>query len=1220
MLLKNNTTITMVNGFVLVVIMLLAGSAEAAWDRHDIETSFSRAVGVSTGDFNGDGLIDIVASDHAPETFRWYENTGSGFTPHTVVGPYGSGGFKEVVAVDLDHDGDDDFVTTADEWEAVTWWRNDGSGNFSQVTMDGNLLDADNLDVGDVDNNGLTDVVASGRNQRALYLQTSPGTFTKSIIHSGTGVACQVFLVDFDGDNSLDMLLSDNENDRIKLYLNDGAESFGLTATIPIHDAASDVKAADIDEDGDIDIIATEFNGDYIAWYENLGGYSFSGSKDVISGVDAPYKLLVMDVDNDGHLDIVSGLYYTGGISWWQNDGNGNFSGGIEIDASFTDANFLWAEDMNGDGSLDVLCAGLHHVSWFENPEGGTPSDEPRYEVVDNQILDRNHGDKPLMIRGIDYGSLAWDPESEWGNPDIQYILDKMRYDWHANTIRVALNEANWLNDIGETGYRSVVDHLVNVALDMDLHVILDLHYIGGNDLIENDANGAILPMPWEQSIEFWSQVAGEYKDEPKVFFEVYNEPHQVSTRVWKNGNWDGNQMIPANDSIGSRSYEPVGMQELVDVIRDSADNLILVGGLKWAYDLSHVLDEQYRIEGQGIVYATHVYEFPGKLPDDWYRAFGEAAEHYPVVATEFGDLATLDANATCPEECDNIYTQAFLRYAKERNIGFTAWEWRACGTTGNLCATCNDPRFHTLITNRSGSPTLMGLPVKQALMWFHDHGTGIDPSVWPDESSYYFHSYWPYSLHVTKQSPVDIAIQDPLGRWIWPYLTEVPGTAYHTYEITAGDTGAIVMIPHHEDGQYLVQVLPWQTASPGDSYTLFASTSLDTQFLAVDCAIGDIPPDGYLFSTLDTGSVNGVVACEGAGLNGVSVDLYDSVGVVIGSAVTDESGAYEFAALDNGIYSISIATPLGYQAVEETQEIEVRDLPHEVDFELTQLEITPQQRSRGYWSHQLHKALQDKPKDYTTADLANFAGLIDVHFNNNQINPVDFYAVPQPATGSDSLEVLTSLLHMRNIGDEDEPQLKRLARAQLMALMLNVVSGKVAQTHEVSADGRTVSQAITYCDMLVSDEINPPDDGGPGQGSEWCRYIRANFILQKCNLGLSVEEGLIPENVLQIAYKMQQEDQLPEGFALNQNYPNPFNPTTEISFNLPNAGEVRLEVFNVMGQQVVTLVNGALEAGSHTVTWDSRDNTGDRVSSGVYFYRLESGDLIDTKKMVLLK
>ena len=80
-------------------------------------------------------------------------------------------------------------------------------------------------------------------------------------------------------------------------------------------------------------------------------------------------------------------------------------------------------------------------------------------------------------------------------------------------------------------------------------------------------------------------------------------------------------------------------------------------------------------------------------------------------------------------------------------------------------------------------------------------------------------------------------------------------------------------------------------------------------------------------------------------------------------------------------------------------------------------------------------------------------------------------------------------------------------------------------------------------------------------------------------------------------------------------NYPNPFNPATEISFSLPSASHVKLEVFNVMGQKVATLVDGQFEAGEHVVRWDGSD-----AASGVYFYRLQAGDFVDTKKMMLLK
>ncbi len=97
-------------------------------------------------------------------------------------------------------------------------------------------------------------------------------------------------------------------------------------------------------------------------------------------------------------------------------------------------------------------------------------------------------------------------------------------------------------------------------------------------------------------------------------------------------------------------------------------------------------------------------------------------------------------------------------------------------------------------------------------------------------------------------------------------------------------------------------------------------------------------------------------------------------------------------------------------------------------------------------------------------------------------------------------------------------------------------------------------------------------------------------------------------------------ETNLPHQYSLDQNYPNPFNPTTEIQFALPVATDVKLEVFNIVGQKVVTLLEEFREAGRHSITWSGTNSRGDPVASGVYLYRLTAGDFVQTRKMMLLK
>ena len=114
-------------------------------------------------------------------------------------------------------------------------------------------------------------------------------------------------------------------------------------------------------------------------------------------------------------------------------------------------------------------------------------------------------------------------------------------------------------------------------------------------------------------------------------------------------------------------------------------------------------------------------------------------------------------------------------------------------------------------------------------------------------------------------------------------------------------------------------------------------------------------------------------------------------------------------------------------------------------------------------------------------------------------------------------------------------------------------------------------------------------------------------FVLNETDMGGSVV--------------LKNDDQmLPAEFTLGNAYPNPFNPTTTIAFALPEASQVRLRVFNMLGREVRTLADGLFEAGSHTVMWDATDQSGQSVSTGVYFYRLEAPGFAETKKMMLIK
>lgn len=137
-------------------------------------------------------------------------------------------------------------------------------------------------------------------------------------------------------------------------------------------------------------------------------------------------------------------------------------------------------------------------------------------------------------------------------------------------------------------------------------------------------------------------------------------------------------------------------------------------------------------------------------------------------------------------------------------------------------------------------------------------------------------------------------------------------------------------------------------------------------------------------------------------------------------------------------------------------------------------------------------------------------------------------------------------------------------------------------------------------------------DDNSYGSYAFGNHGLNNGSTLKYAALEVSFEETLIVNN--------EPEDIPNSKFALKQNYPNPFNPETKIDFYLENDSSVKLEIYNVKGQKVVTLANETLNCGEHSVVWQGKDSRGIAVASGVYFYKLTTQEGSAAKKMLLLK
>jgi endoglucanase len=302
------------------------------------------------------------------------------------------------------------------------------------------------------------------------------------------------------------------------------------------------------------------------------------------------------------------------------------------------------------------------------------------------------------LFHGVDRPSLEWASTGE----RLSAADFRLMGTWKANVVRIALNQDFWLagSKYADPAYPARVDSAVNWAESAGLDVILDLHWSDAGVLGGCDPSGNCQQvMADANSITFWTEVAGRYKNDGRVLFELYNEPHDVTWGVWKSGGSSG------------EGWTAAGMQQLYKAVRDTgANNLVVIGGLNYAFDLSGVAAN--RIDGYNIVYATHPYNTSGRAPSTWDHAWGYLTATDPVIVTEFGDSGSAAGDGGTV--CASAYSQELITYADAHNAGWTAWAWfpGGCG-------------FPSILADWSGTPNAPGVVVKAALTGYHDPAAG---------------------------------------------------------------------------------------------------------------------------------------------------------------------------------------------------------------------------------------------------------------------------------------------------------------------------------------------------------------------------------------------------------------------------------------------------------------------------------------------------------------
>ncbi len=286
--------------------------------------------------------------------------------------------------------------------------------------------------------------------------------------------------------------------------------------------------------------------------------------------------------------------------------------------------------------------------------------------VAGSQIL--NSRNEPVLLRGVDCASMEWTSD---GQGHILTTVATAIKNWHANIIRLPLSQDRWFGKgpeqtDGGAAYRALVARIVKRISSLNSYVILDDHWS------DEDVWGKHIgqhKMPDRNSIVFWKSFAAVYKNNPAVIFDLYNEPFHISWKTWR----DGGEVTETNKRTGaSISYFAVGLQTLLNTVRSTgAKNVVLAGGLNWAYDMSGILNGYALSDptGSGVIYANHDYPFKGDTVKQWIAEMKAATAKVPVIVSEFGTGPT-DKGAA-----GNKWILETLNAMQKYHWNWTAWD-----------------------------------------------------------------------------------------------------------------------------------------------------------------------------------------------------------------------------------------------------------------------------------------------------------------------------------------------------------------------------------------------------------------------------------------------------------------------------------------------------------------------------------------------------------------
>lgn len=329
---------------------------------------------------------------------------------------------------------------------------------------------------------------------------------------------------------------------------------------------------------------------------------------------------------------------------------------------------------------------------------GTSDAGNMRLHVEGNQLV-RNG--KPFRMIGVNHSGTEYACAQGYGIFDgaSDDTLATAIASWHANTVRVPLNEDCWLalNGVkpaysGATYQKAITDH-VAMLLRHGLVVIVELHWNAPGTYL---ADGQQPMADADHALDFWKSVAPMFKDSSDVVFDLYNEPYINTSNAQTSDAWacwrDGCTITQARNIPGG--WRSAGMQQMLDAVRGTgATNVVMMGGLEYSNDLSGWLSHMPIDPLKQIAASLHLYNFNAcKDTTCWNAQNAPVALKVPLVTGEIGE-----------DTCGHSFVDGYMQWADARGISYLGWTFNAWD-----CKT-----GPALITDQAGTPTGFGAGIK---------------------------------------------------------------------------------------------------------------------------------------------------------------------------------------------------------------------------------------------------------------------------------------------------------------------------------------------------------------------------------------------------------------------------------------------------------------------------------------------------------------------------